>query len=562
MMISKKRGALAALAATAALALALTGCTASSSSTNSSASGPTLAVYNGASGAFVKNFNPLSPTVLSNIQGLIYEPLFFYNNLASLSTKPKPLLGQSFDFNSEGTQLSVTLKSGVKWSDGKPFTASDVAFTMNLIRNTPALNTSGNTPSAKATDATHVTLTFDHPSFTSAPTILGTTYIVPEHIWKSVKDPATFVNATPVGTGPMEMSSFTNQSYLLKKNSAFRDASSVEVGGLRVYSLSGNEAATNKLLAKQLDWAGIFVPDVKKVLDKPGLGYTFYGDQQVVLNTCSNTALGCTGPQTDPIVRQAMAAAIDRNQVNKLAYYGNAVPISSTFGLPKRDKDFIAPAYSKTEPMSADASKAESLLEGDGWVKGSDGIYAKGGTRLSMNVLVTSGYTDYIAALQAITQQFKQAGIEIQVQQVANQENNSAAALGKFQLQINGIFQGPAPDLYYVYDKYFGSENTTAVGKSGNPYANVSRFSNKTVDAALATAAGTQDQAVKAKAYATIQEIITKNLPYIPIIDNRNFAEYSTTQVTGFPTADNLYAQPAPNVAPDNEMVLLNLKKK
>ncbi|BDZ48726.1 peptide ABC transporter substrate-binding protein [Frondihabitans sucicola] len=561
MMISRKRGVLAALAGAAALAVALTGCTSSASTTNS-ASGPTLAVYNGASGAFVKNFNPLSPTVLSNIQGLIYEPMFFYNNLASLATKPKPLLGQSFSFNADGTVLSVTLKSGVTWSDGKPFTASDVAFTMNLIRTTPALNTSGNTPVAKVVDPTHVTLTFAHPSFTSAPTILGTTYIVPEHIWKSVKEPATYINSSPVGTGPMEMSSFTNQSYLLKKNPDFRDAKKLEVGGLRVYSLSGNEAATNKLLAKQLDWAGIFVPDVKKVLDKPNLGYTFYGDQQVVLNTCSNTALGCTGPQTDPVVRQAMAAAIDRNQVNKLAYYGNAVPISATFGLPKRDKAFIAPEYASTEPMSANTAKAESLLEGAGWVKGSDGIYAKNGQKLSMNVLVTSGYTDYIAALQAITQQFKQAGIEIQVQQVANQENNSAAGLGKFQLQINGIFQGPAPDPYYVYDKYFGSENTSAVGKSGNPYANVSRFSNKTVDAALATAAGTQDQAVKAKAYATIQGIITKDLPYIPIIDNRNFAEYSTTQVTGFPTTSNLYAQPAPNVAPDNEVVLLNLKKK
>jgi peptide/nickel transport system substrate-binding protein len=144
MMISRKRGVLAALTGAAALAVALSGCTSSASTTNS-ASGPTLAVYNGASGAFVKNFNPLSPTVLSNIQGLIYEPMFFYNNLATLATKPKPLLGQSFSFNADGTVLSVTLKSGVKWSDGKPITASDVAFTMNLIRTTPALNTSGNT---------------------------------------------------------------------------------------------------------------------------------------------------------------------------------------------------------------------------------------------------------------------------------------------------------------------------------------------------------------------------------------------------------------------------------
>ncbi|MET4780426.1 peptide/nickel transport system substrate-binding protein [Glaciihabitans sp. UYNi722] len=561
MMIFKKRALGAALAGVAIAALALTGCTPSGS--NSGSGGPTLAVYNGASGSFVKNFNPLSPTVLSEVQGMIYEPLFFYNNNAPLGTKPVPVLGSTFTANAAGTEVTVTTKKGVKWSDGKPFTANDVAFTMNLIRSNPALNVSGNTPSAKATDDTHVTFTFDRASFTDIPNILGTTYIVPEHIWKSIQDPVKDPNANPVGTGPLKLSSFTSQSYLLNKSKTFRDADKIEVGGVRMYSLAGNEAATSKLIAGQLDWAGIFIPDVKKVLgNKANLDYTTYGSQQVVLNTCSNAALGCTGPQTDPVVRQAMSAAIDRTQVNKLAYYDNAVPISATFALPGRDDKFIADSVKGTEPMTPNVKKAESLLESAGWTKGSDGIYAKGGQRLSMKVLVTSGYTDYIAALQTIKQQFKAAGIEIDVQQVANQENNSAAGFGKFQLQINGLFQGPTADPYYLYDSAFGSENTTQVGTSGNPYKNVARFSNKTVDDALKTASGTQDLSEKAKAYATIQQIIVKDLPYIPIINNRSFVEYSTKQVTGFPTDKDLYAQPAPGTSPDNAQVLMHLKKK
>ena len=548
-----------AAAAGVAAALVLAGCTPSAST--SSAGGPTLAVYNGASGAFAKNFNPLSPTVLSDVQGLIYEPLFYFNSIAPAGTKPTPLLGTSYDVNSSGTEVTVTTRSGVKWSDGTAFTAKDVAFTMNLIRNTPALNTSGNTPKATATDATHVTLTFDTPSFTSVPTILGSTYIVPQHIWSKIKNPATAVNEDPVGTGPMSIASFSSQSYLLQKNPRYRDASKVKVGGLRLFSLAGNEAATNKLLAKQLDWSGIFIPDVKKVLgSRSDLHYTSYSSQQVVLNTCSNASLGCSGPQTDPVVRQAMAAAIDRGQVDKLAYYGNAIAISDTFLVPGRDDDMIADAYRGTESMSAQTSKADSLLEGDGWAKGSDGIYAKDGQRLSMTVLVTSGYTDYIAALQTITQQFKQAGIDLNVQQVANQENNSAAGLGKFQLQINGIFPGPTTDPYYIYEKYFDSKNTGKVGTSVNPYGNVARFSDPTVDKAIATAASTEDEQTKADAYATIQGVITKDLPYIPIINNRPFSEYSTRQVTGFPTEKNPYAVLAPGTAPDNAQVLLRLR--
>lgn len=559
-MISKKRMS-ATVAAAVAVALTIAGC--SGGSSGSGSSGPTLAVYNGGSGTFTKNFNPFSPTVLSNVTGMIYEPLFFFNGLAPLGEKAKPVLGKSYKWNDDGTQLTVTTRSGITWSDGKPFSAKDVAFTMNLIRDTPAINTTGNAPSAKATGDDTVTMTFDAPSFTVGPNILGLTYIVPEHIWRSKKDPAKDVNANPIGTGPMKVADFTSQSYLLTKSAKYRDASKVQIGGLRLYSLSGNEAATNKLLARQLDWAGIFVPDVKKVLGgKPNLAYTVYGSQQVVLDTCSNAALGCSGPQTDPVVRQAMSAALDRDQVNKLAYYGNAGPLNATFALSGRDDQFIASDLKEPAPMSPDVAQAKKLLEGGGWAAGPDGIYAKGGQRLSMKVLVTSGYTDYIAALQAIQQQFKAAGIELDVQQVANQEKISSTGLGKFQLAIDGIFQGPVADPYYVYDKYFNSANTARVGEQANPYGNYVRYSNPTVDQQIAVAAGTEDNAVKAKAYAVIQAQIVKDLPYIPVINNRTFAEYSTKQASGFPTSDDLYANPSPGSAPDNAQVLLRLKAK
>lgn len=563
-MKSYRGSTLSALAGAAALALTVSGCSGSSSSgAGGNGDGPILTAYNGASGAFVKNFNPLSPTVRSGVKGMIYEPLFFFNNQAPLNTEPTPLLGQDYSFDKTGKVLKVTLRKGVKWSDGKPFTASDVAFTMNLIRATPSIDVSGNTPKAEATDATHVVLTFDRPSFTTGPQVLGQTYIVPEHTWKSVKNPATFVNAQPVGTGPLVMSSFSSQSYLMKKNPRFRGAGKLQVGGVRFTSLSGNESATNDVLANKLDWAGIFVPDVRKVLrNHKNVKFTLYGSQQIVLNTCSNPDLGCTGPQTDPVVRKAISAAINREQVNKLAYYGNAAAISPTFAIPGRDDAFIAPDQKGTLPMSAQVPKAEKLLTDDGWAKGSDGIFKKDGKRLSMDVLVTSGYTDYIATLQTLTSQLKKAGIEIDVRQVANQENNDAASLGKFQLQINGLFQGPAADPYYVYDKYFSSHTTAKVGKATSPYDNVSRFSDEQVDAALKEAAATDDNGKKAAAYAKIQKRIVDNLPYIPIINNKTFVLYNNQQVTGFPTDDDLYAQPAPNLEPDNGIVLQHLKVK
>lgn len=564
MMIHKKRLALAAGAIAVAATMALSGCT--GTSTAQSKGGPTLTTYLGGSGSFIENFNPFTPTALGDTHGMIYEPLFFFNNLAPATAKPTPLLGKSYSWNSAGTVLTVALRDGVKWSDGKPFTASDVAYTFNLVKSTPAFNTSGNAPAASVVDTDHVKLTFTKPSFTDGPTNLGQTWIVPEHIWKSKTNITKDTNQNPVGTGPMMVSSFTPQSYLLKKNPNFWDASDVQVGGIRVLSLSGNQAATDKFLAGQIDWANFFIPNIRKVLGTGGKGhlqYVLYSNgAQEELATCSNTALGCTGPQTDPVVRNAISAALDRDQVNKLAYYGTSGPITSTFAIAGSGDPFIAPQFKGTEPLSPDIAKADGLLESDGWKKGADGIYAKSGQRLSIPVIVVSGYTDYISALAAITQQLKAAGIEITTQQIALNDMNSKLGLGKFQMTISAMFPGVTSDPYYIYSNTFASGNTAAVGMTGNPYGNIARYSNPTVDQQLKIAAGTEDIGTKKKAYATIQQQIVPNLPYIPVLTEKGNAEMNTTKVTGFPSANNLYANPGANSAPGNEIVLMHLKVK
>lgn len=524
-------------AGAAVVALTLTSCTGGAPNAApqgpKSTMGPILQVYRGASGQFVENYNPLSPTVVADVNGLIYERLFFFDNTAPLDAPPTPELGKSYQFDKAGTVMTVTLQDGVTWSDGQSFTADDVAYTFNTMRATPALNTTGNSPKAKANGKNKIILTFDSPAFADAPTLLGSP-IVAQHIFAKMKDVTTDPNKNPVGTGPMKLKSFTAQSYVFEKSDSFRAADQVHAPGLRYFSLSGNEAATNKLVAGNLDWAGIFIPKVDQVLKPfPDLHFQPITDQQVVLTTCSNPKLGCTGPQTSSAVRQAMAAAIDRTQVNQLAYFGRGIPISPTFALPKRDAKLIAPQFSP-EPMQSDVAKAKSLLEGDGWKLGADGIYTKGGKRLSMTVIVTSGYTDYISALDIMKQQLQKAGIEINPQQQANAEIISARALGKFQVAIDGIFQGPVGDPYYIYKNNFDSKNTGPVGESSNPYGNVARFSNPAVDAAIRVAAGTQDTAVKAAQYFKIQKIIVPDLPYVPVINNQGFGIYSTANYTGW----------------------------
>src|SRR5699024_8441938 len=105
--------------------------------------------------------------------GLIYEPLFYYNPLAAIDVDPVPQLGESFEWNEDGTVLTVAVRSGVSWTDGTPFTAGDVAFTFNAIKDNETLNPAGTAPGAEASDDTTVVLTYPAPSFVEGPNALG-----------------------------------------------------------------------------------------------------------------------------------------------------------------------------------------------------------------------------------------------------------------------------------------------------------------------------------------------------------------------------------------------------
>src|SRR5258708_23183894 len=92
------------------------------------------------------NFNPLSSTstgFLTNAVALYNEPLYIWNNLKPTEPGIPMLASGQPTFSNGGKTLTIPVRSGVKWNDGKPFTASDVAFTFNMINAHPALFTTG-----------------------------------------------------------------------------------------------------------------------------------------------------------------------------------------------------------------------------------------------------------------------------------------------------------------------------------------------------------------------------------------------------------------------------------
>ncbi|WP_214410800.1 ABC transporter substrate-binding protein [Sphaerisporangium fuscum] len=555
-------GALAA----AALALSLTAaCSAgggppvaagggASAKSSAPASARILNVHTGGSGQFTPNYNPFTPAPLPGVQGMIYEPLMFFNQARSGDVQPQ--LATAYRFADGGRTLTFTLREGVKWSDGEPFTADDVAYSFTLAKDNPKLNSGINSggnvlASVTAADPTHVTLKFTRPAYTRLWNIAGQSWIVPRHVWEKIKDPAGDTNDHPVGTGPFVLGTFAPQSYVFKRNPLYWEPGKPKIAGLRFWSFNGGDAATTALAAGQLDWTGLFMPDPDKQYVAKDPAHNKYKNESFLYVT--NLVPNLTkAPLDDLAVRQAINVALDRKKIIELAFAGlGTMPSPLELVLPQY-QDYVSPKYAGAQ-VEYDPGKARGILEQAGYRRGSDGVYAKDGKRLSITCTVVSGWTDYISAMQVIKQELKDVGIEFAAKEVSFNAFTAAQTSGDFQMQIWNGYGGPSP--YYMYNNILNSENVPPLAQ------NQARWKNAEVDAALEAIAQTPPEdtdAIKQQIHR-IQDQVMAQVPYIPIQQSSALAEFRTVNATGWPSEENPYALALPFYTPDGAIVAKNL---
>ena len=499
-------------------------------------------ISDGQAGAYVENFNPFQAgSQLAATQGMIYETLMFFNQ-----NKPgdiQPELATSYTWNSNGTKLDVTLRSGVKWSDGQPFTADDVAYTFGVLQKNAATNAYGlplASPAATVTDPTHVTLNFSEPSYTDLWYALGQTYMVPKHIWSTIADPSKNTNTAPVGTGPFVVASFSPQVYKLKANPAYWQPGAPKIGEIDFTSYSGNDSSTAALAAGQLDWAGLFVPDVQNVYVKKSPAHNLY-DVAHLFQTDLNPNL-TKWPTNDIAVRRAISDAIDRATITKQVYSGIAGPASPVHMVQPAFAKYLAAPYQNLSFPPMDTAKAQAGLSAAGYTKGADGIFASSKGRLSITCLVVQGWSDYISLLQIVKQNLAQVGIDLQIQQVSYNDFKSKEARGDFQLVIDNNGGGPSP--YFTYSNLLSSKNTAAASPDHVATTNWSGYSDPKTDQLLADiAAQPDDTDSQAMAdYAKLEGVFVNDLPYIEVVQAGNLSEFTNIDATGWPSESDKYA--------------------
>jgi len=508
----------------------------------------TLSMIMDVTGPFSRNFNPyFSGGSNFSARGFIYETLFYINGYTG---EVVPWLATDYEWSDDYLEVEVTLRENVKWSDGENFNADDVVFTFNMIKTYPALDTGGvwkkGLKEVTKVDNQHVKFVLSQVD-TLIYTDIFSVYIVPEHIWVTLDDPATYTAENPIGTGAYLLGQFTSQVYTLEKNPNYWQKEKVKVSTIRIPAFTGNDAAQLALMNKEIDWGTLFFPNIENIFikaDPENRGYWLPEGNPVLLFFNLDDERF-----KDENFRKAIALGIDNEQVvqigmSNLATVSNPVLIKGGFSE-------LINGNLKHMWYDKDVEQAKKMLNDMGYSIGKDGIFTDGkGNKLSFELIVPAGWTDWIAVSQVLSSQLKQIGVDVLVSQVDFGLYLERIRNKDFGLALSWVNYGINP--YFFYERWLHSRNAYSGDNRGG-------WISLTTDSLLEIFRKTSDEKERQLAISSLQLIVLQEIPAIPLFYNPTWFEYTTYNFEGWPNEENPYALPT-ITGMDKAYIMMNLE--
>lgn len=458
-----------------------------------------------------RNINPVfaAQDADRDISRLLFSGLLTYSGKGELETD----LAETYEISPDGKTYTVFLKKGVFWHDGAPLTAEDVIFTVKTIQNPQyksVLRANWQGVGAEKLDDYTVRFTLRAPY---APFIENlTTGIIPKHLWESVGPEQAILhelNLKPVGSGPYKFDWFkqakdgTILRYTLARNPRYHR------GGPYLKKITfvffKNEEEAIKAFRKGL--VDGFGPISASRLQEQG------SQKAMILAVSMPRIFGIFFNSkkaellADKKVRQAIARALNREEIVKKAASGGAVPSASPLPFSGRNKT--------TESVSAyDPESAQKLLEESGWKDNDgDGIREKKirqkGKEAAVPlrfVLTTSDWPELLRSADIIKTALKDVGIDIAVEKRTLSELESEVIRPRnFEMLLFGQVYGYEPDLFAFWHS----------SQIKDPGLNVALYGNKKVDQLLEEARRLQDEKARNKKHEEAGLIIAQDLPAV-----------------------------------------------
>ena len=509
-------------------------------------------------GEWKRVFNPFrddSETRFPSTAG-VYEPLIIYNRATGTYL---PWLATGYRWVANNSKLRFTIRSGVLWSDGTPFSARDVAFTFDLMRRFPPLDRQrlwSLLADAVAVDPATVEFTLKRP-FTPALVYIGHQPIVPEHIWKSVEKPVSFDDPSPVGTGPFtEVRRFQPTVYELGRNERYWQAGKPAVALLRVPVYHSNEEIVKAFSADELDWASLFLPDIEGtwVAKDPARHQYWYPDFGPTALLYLNTR---HKPFQERDVRKAVSMAIDRSRITKEALSGYAQPVDAA-GLAESQKRWKDVTLAQgADWTTRDVAQANRLMDAAGLARGSDGIRIVSGLGpMRYEIHVVQGWTDWLAAARIMEENLGEIGVAVSVKPLEYNNWLNALKRGRFDLSLGFGSRGPTP-----YQFYRGQMDGALVRPIGEEAVdNFHRFASEEAGELLRRFEATSEADEQAELSRQLLRLYVANVPSLPLFASRLWGVFNSKYFTGFPSRFLPYAGAAPDGQPDSLPVLIEVK--
>jgi peptide/nickel transport system substrate-binding protein len=468
-----------------------------------------------------------------------------YDLLTGWSQKdfsPVPGLAESWTASPDGKTWTFKIRSGVKWSDGQPLTAKDVAYTFNRVVNGETENAAfynyvANLKKVTAPDDT--TAVFELSAADPVMTHMWVP-ILPEHIWKNVseKDAGTFDNKEMVGTGAFQIVEQKPGEFVkLKANKSYWGGAP-KIDNL-VYRIFKNDDAMAQALQKgEIDAvADIGANQFLALKDKPGIttvqatGVSF---SELGFNTgaatTDNQPVGDGHPALkDKALRQAIGYAIDQQTiVNKVLR-----------GLGKPGVGVIPPVYTayKFDPGASartfDIAKANSLLDAAGYTKGSDGIRVdpKSGKKLDFRLFGRTEDENSKGVVPYIQDWMNQIGIKTKVQFVTDDKLTDIIAHGNYEMFTWGW--GVEPDPGFQLSTFTCDQRDSGTAKDPVAGWSDSFYCNPAYDALYQQQSNEIDPAKRAELVKQMQQMIYDDAPYIVTYYVDSLEAYRSDKWTG-----------------------------
>jgi len=459
----------------------------------------------------IANVNPIfiNDTASSTVGYLAYaRPLtvdaFTGNLMPELATSvPK--------VESDQVTYRLTLKDGIKWSDGQAITADDVAFTFQLmfdpqykaVTSRFRSQLENHLESVTATDAKTVVFKTKGPyaPFTISFLNIG---ILPKHVWSTLQPAA--INSSPMNQVPTVVSGAMipvkwdkGTQYQMKRNDLFfRGKTNLDSYFFKV--VSDAVAVANQLKTGEIDVGN---PDLSQwdslanVQNIDRLSYVAPSFDYYIhnLDPAKTPKAAIFG---DVQVRRALLTALDRKTVAQKVYFGLAAPADSSVS----GAQWVHSTPKTQYPYNL--AKAEQMLDQAGWVKGSDGIRAKNGVRMEWELRTNTGNKVRETLITVLADQWKQIGANVTTNPVQfPQLVTQLSQTREFEMILLGISEGLDPDSTQLW-------SSKSIGGGA---LNGAAYKNPTVDNLLDQAVVTLDREKRKGLYQQIQEALMEDLP-------------------------------------------------